>query len=81
MKKVTISLSDIELKVLEKRAKKNMLSLTEQVEDIIRRSAVRSTSSKYKTVKPDDRLVHIFSREKRGGHKRKKNRKSVLKKK
>jgi len=64
MKRVTISLSDDELKVLEKRAKKNLMSLQEQIEDIVRRSCVGyKQGSNYEKVKPDDRLVHIFSRE------------------
>lgn len=72
MKKITVSLSDDEVKVLEKRAKKNMLSLTEQIEDIVRRSCVNYKSgSTYSKVKPDDRLVSIFSRQKRGRKKKK----------
>lgn len=71
MKRVTISLSDDEIKILEKRAKKNFLSLNEQAEDIIRRSCISfkesSTSSK---VSPDDRLIQIFSREMRGRKKK-----------
>ena len=73
MKKITVSLSDDEVKILEKRAKKNILSLAEQIEDIVRRSCISykegSTSSK---VSPDDRLISIFSREMRGRKKRKK---------
>jgi len=72
MKKVTISLSDKEVKVLEKRAKKNMLSLTKQIEDIIRRSAIRTKSPGVSKVTPDDRLVQIFSREMRGKKRKKK---------
>ncbi|MFH1326808.1 MAG: hypothetical protein ABIH59_01640 [archaeon] len=79
MKKVTINLDDSEIKILEKRTKKNLLSIKEQIEDIIRRSCVRGKSTGYKRVKPEDRLIHIFSREKRGGWKRKKNRKSIKK--
>lgn len=68
--KLSINIDDNEKKILEKRAKKNLLSLREQVEDIIRRSCVRqTTSSNYKKVNPDDRLVHIFSREVRGRRK------------
>jgi hypothetical protein len=44
---LTINLDDEELKVLNKRSKKNMLDLKEQVEDIIRRSCIRSNSKKY----------------------------------
>jgi hypothetical protein len=68
--KLSITLDDDEKKILEKRAKKNLLSLREQVEDIIRRSCINTTkSSSYKKVNPDDRLVHIFSREVRGRRK------------
>jgi len=65
--KVTINIDENEKKILDKRAKKNLLSLREQVEDIIRRSCVRGTSSSSsQRVDADDRLVHIFSREMRG---------------
>lgn len=66
MKKITISLDDDEEKILEKRAKKNLMTLKEQVEDIIRRSCVSGKTGTNNIVKIDDRLVHIFSREKRG---------------
>ncbi len=73
MKKVTIALSDDEIKVLEKRSKKNLMSIKEQIEDIVRRSCVNyKTGPSYTTVKPDDRLVSIFSREMRGRKKKKK---------
>ncbi len=55
------------LDVLEKRAKKNMFTLSEQIEDILRRSCLNQMN---KTPKPkilDDNLVSIFSREKRKG--------------
>jgi len=53
------------LKRLEKRAKKNMFSVPEQIEDILRRSCVmgRTPVSKEKI---DDLLVECFSRSKRG---------------
>lgn len=71
--KLTISLDEGEVKVLKKRAKKNLLTLKEQVEDIIRRSCVNSmkkTSSQ--KIKIDDKLVAAFSRERRGRKKKKK---------
>lgn len=64
--KITVSLDEEEVKILNKRAKKNLLTLREQVEDIVRRSCVSSKSGGTKQVKIDDTLVHIFSREKRG---------------
>jgi len=71
MKRITISLSDKETKILEKRAKKNIMSLKEQIEDIVRRSCVNYKSGKsYSKVKPDDRLISIFSREMRGRKKK-----------
>ncbi|MEK6926361.1 MAG: hypothetical protein AABW50_03725 [Nanoarchaeota archaeon] len=67
MPKITINLDDQERKILEKRAKKNLMTLQEQIEDIIRRSAVNYKLGKnYGEVEPDDRLVGIFSRSKKG---------------
>ena len=70
--KITITLDDVEVKILNKRAKKNILSLKEQVEDIIRRSCIRSSKGTYKPFKCDDALVGIFSRDRRGRKKKKK---------
>ena len=73
MPRLTIHLDDKELKILEKRAKKNLFSLREQIEDIIRRSCVTyKGGKKYHTVKVDDRLVAVFSRDQRGRKKKKK---------
>ena len=69
--KVSINLDEKEVKILKKRAKKNLFTIKEQVEDIIRRSCINASKGKYKPVKPDDRLVEIFSRSRRG-RKRKK---------
>ena len=68
---VTLFLSDELMEVLSKRAKKNMLTVGEQIEDILRRSTV--SLSKRKSVydeKLDDKLVGLFSR-RRGGRERK----------
>ncbi len=73
MPKITIFLDEIELKILEKRAKKNFFDLKEQIEDIIRRSCIRSSKINYKSLKADDALVNIFSRDKRGRKKKKKS--------
>lgn len=70
MTRITINLSDEELKILEKRAEKNFLTTKEQIEDIVRRSTLRSKKGTSR-MKVNDRLVHIFSREQRG-RKRKK---------
>ena len=71
MPKITILIDDQEEKILKKRAKKNLFSLREQIEDIIRRSCVRTSHGTYKPIKVDDRLVAIFSRQKRGRKKKK----------
>jgi len=60
---ITIRLNDKEVKVLKKRAKKNMLELREQVEDIVRRSCINAKSSGSVVEKCDDKLVSIFSRQ------------------
>jgi hypothetical protein len=68
--KLTIDLDDNEVKILRKRAKKNLLDLREQVEDIVRRSCINAginTSNR----KTDDDLVNIFSREARKKRKKK----------
>ena len=65
--KLSISLDDDEVKILNKRAKKNFLTLREQVEDIIRRSCISSVKkSSMKLIKVDDKLVAVFFRERRG---------------
>jgi len=70
--KLTISLDEEEIKVLKKRAKSNLLTLKEQVEDIIRRSCISSKKTSYRTTKVDDKLVAVFSREKKGRKPKKK---------
>ena len=69
MPSITISLGDEEAKILDKRAKKNFLTLKEQIEDIVRRSAANSKSGT-RPLKVDDRLVAVFSRQ-RSGRKKK----------
>ena len=69
--KLTISLNDKEVSLLNKRAKKNLLTLKEQVEDIIRRSCISTKTTNSTTFKTDDKLVEIFSRDKRGRKKKK----------
>ena len=64
---ISIFLSDDLLKMLDRRAKKNMQTISEQIEDILRKSCVQykngtSTSNE----KLDDRLVGIFSRKRSG---------------
>ena len=63
MPDITISIDDEAKKVLIKRAKKNMFTLREQIENIIRKSAIRSKNTDSRQdIKVDDRLVSIFSK-------------------
>jgi hypothetical protein len=74
--RLTISLTDLELKILKKRAQDNMLSIREMIEDIVRRSCVSSMKKQgMKKIKIDDNLVGIFSREKWKLRKKAKNKK------
>ena len=61
---ISVSLDDGVLRLLEKRAKKNMMTLPEQIEDILRRSVINSKGTTAKE-KLDDMLVGLFSRKKR----------------
>ncbi|MBI2449598.1 ribbon-helix-helix protein, CopG family [Candidatus Pacearchaeota archaeon] len=60
-KRVTIEIDDKIIAKLQKRARKNMMSLRELIQDIVRRSAV---SSKFASIsgEADDRLIDVFSR-------------------
>ena len=64
--KLTIDLDEKEVKILQKRAKKNLFSLREMVEDIVRRSCISSLKETISEPNIDDKLVGIFSRQKRG---------------
>jgi len=74
--KVTIWLSDDILTSLEKRAKKNLLTLHEQVEDILRRSVVSSKKSTPYAPKVDDKFIELFSRARSGRKPKKKVKKN-----
>ncbi len=63
--KITIFLDSDVLKVIEKRANKNLMTISEQIEDIIRRSAVNTSVKKPTQEKLDDMLISLFSRRKR----------------
>lgn len=65
MPTITISIDEKVKKILEKRAKKNLMTLREQAEDIIRRSAANYKLGTQTNVKADDKLVEIFSRHKK----------------
>lgn len=72
--KLTIDIDDEEVKILTKRGKKNILDLKEQVEDIVRRSCINGKKSNVVQSKCDDKLVDLFSRDRRGNKRsRKKN--------
>ena len=60
--KVTLYLDSDVLNVLEKRANKNLMTLAEQIEDILRRSAINAGKIKKFNDKIDDKLIAIFSR-------------------
>ena len=62
--KVCIDIDSDILKMLEKRAKKNIFTISEQIEDIIRRSCINLKKRKKDDEKLDDMLVRIFSRKK-----------------
>ncbi len=61
---ICIFLSRELIQKLEKRAKKNMFTISEQIEDILRRSCIGMKKSS-KEEKLDDTLVSLFSRKKR----------------
>ena len=65
MPQITIDIDDRIYKVLSARAKKNLMTVREQAEDIIRRSAANTKKSTSED-KIDDTLVSVFSRNKRG---------------
>lgn len=66
---VCIFLSDEILSVLGKRSKKNLLTLPEQIEDILRRSSIRKRTT-HRQENIDDFLVSVFSRSPRGRKKK-----------
>jgi len=73
MPTISIFLDEKVKKIIEKRAKKNLLTLREQAEEILRQSAIRTKiGAGISTLKTDDRLVELFSRHKKGKKKRKK---------
>jgi len=68
---VTLFLSDELISVLDKRAKKNMFTLNEQIEDILRRSTINQMGKKsIYDGKLDDALVGLFSRKNTGPKKK-----------
>ena len=66
MPTISIFIDEKEKKILERRAKKNLMTLREQIEDIIRRSSVNYKLGSSSSVKVDDKLIEVFSRHKKG---------------
>lgn len=64
--KLSIFLDSDILRLIDKRAKKNLFTTSEQIEDILRRSCIRQMNTKQDKEKLDDMLVSLFSRKKRG---------------
>ena len=75
MTTISVFIDDEEKKILESRAKKNLMTLKEQAEDIIRRSCVRTKSKSVPYDPCDDKLVKIFSKSRRGRKSKKKTKK------
>lgn len=69
MPTITVNIDEEVHKVIGKRAKKNMFTIKEQIEEIVRESAVRTKAGTTEGMDSDDRLVEIFSRKKRGRRK------------
>ena len=68
MSAITITLDENLLKLIKRRAQKNLLTAKEQIEDVVRRSMLSYTDSrKLSSIKnTDDKLLDIFSRQRRG---------------
>lgn len=75
MTTISIEVNDSEWKILEKRAKENLMSVGELVGDIVRRSMLSYKGVKHiEDAKTDDPLVNVFSRKQT---KKKKNKPKV----
>ena len=72
MKSITIRFRDDLITEIKKRAKKNYVSQQELLEDIVRRSMLSYKGGIRRILKIDDKLVAIFSRDRRGRKKKKK---------
>jgi hypothetical protein len=70
--RLSITLDKEEEKILKRRAKKNLMSIREQAEDIIRRSCVNSKKNSKPHDPCDDKLVKIFSKQNKGRKPKKK---------
>jgi len=64
---ITVYLDDDLVKIIDKRAKKNMMNFNEQVEDILRRSCLSMKKQKSVFDKNlDDKFIGLFSRRNTG---------------
>lgn len=65
---ITITIEENLFKLIKRRAQKNLLTTKEQIEDIVRRSMLSYTDSRKlsSTKNVDDKLLDIFSRQRRG---------------
>lgn len=70
-KSISIVVDNDVYKLLKSRAKKEMFTVRELVEDIVRRSMLSYKGGKRTTFKIDDKLVGAFSRERRGRRRKK----------
>ncbi|MBD3247431.1 hypothetical protein GF378_02315 [Candidatus Pacearchaeota archaeon] len=77
---ITIHLDEDEVEVLKRRAKSNLMTVREQVRDIIRRSCAASKrrymnkdKNKKSKIKIKDDLIKVFSRPRKSKVKGKKN--------
>jgi len=75
MTKLTIDIDNNVFRLVMRRAKQNLLTSREMVEDIVRRSMLSWRGGTRTRFKVDDKLVGIFSRERTGRKKKKKVRK------
>jgi hypothetical protein len=66
---ITLFLSDELMNSLKKRANKNMLTMPEQIEDILRRSTLNQTKAST-SEKLNDSLISLFSRKRTGPKKK-----------
>ena len=62
--KVSVFLDSKLLKIIERRADKNMLTINEQIEDILRRSTLNMRKKTPQEEKVDDKFITYFSRKK-----------------
>lgn len=63
--KISIFLDSDVLKALDRRAKRNLFTISEQIEDILRRSVITGMHTAAHAEKLDDMLVSLFSRKRR----------------